>query len=118
MARSILLRLTDMREAIRGVTALTAGVSYEEFVQNWGMQRAVERGLEIISEASRHIPDDRKASEPDIPWWQIAAIGNLLRHEYQRADSSLVWNIVIEHLPRLGEAVDRLIEPGEAQPKK
>ncbi|SRR5712692_2951753 len=110
MARSILLRLTDMREAIQGVRALTAGVSYEVFVQNWGMQRAVERGLEIISEASRHIPDDRKASEPNIPWRQIAAIGNLLRHEYQRADSSLIWNIIVEHLPRLGEAVDRLIQ--------
>jgi hypothetical protein len=37
------------------------------------MQRAVERGLEIMSEASRHIPDDLKALAPDIPWRQIAA---------------------------------------------
>jgi len=58
------------------------------------MQRAVERGLEIISEATRHIPDDYKALAPEIPWPQIAAIGNLLRHEYQRADNSAIWNIV------------------------
>jgi uncharacterized protein with HEPN domain len=45
------------------------------------MQRAVERGLEIISEASRHVPPDLQAPETEIPWRQIAAIGNLLRHE-------------------------------------
>ncbi len=116
MARSSVLRLTDMREAIEGITHLTADASYEVFVRNWGMQRAIERGLEIISEASRHIPDDQKALAPEIPWRQIAAIGNLLRHEYQRADSSLVWNIVIEHLPRLREAVNRLIDVAKGQP--
>jgi uncharacterized protein with HEPN domain len=112
MPRSILLRLTDIREAIQGITALTTDGSYEAFVRDWGKQRAAERGLEIISEAS-HIPDDRKAAAPNIPWRQIAAIGNLLRHEYQRADSLLVWNIVIEHLPRLAAAVNQMIQAAE-----
>jgi uncharacterized protein with HEPN domain len=52
---------------------------------------------------------------PEVPWRQIAAIGNLLRHEYQRTDSSLIWNIVVEHLPRLSDAVSRLIEIAEAE---
>ncbi len=73
------------------------------------MQRAVERGLAIISEASRLLPADLTALAPEIPWRQIAAIGNLLRHEYQRADSLATWNIVKEHLPQLATAVDRLI---------
>ena len=63
------------------------------------MQRAVERGLEIISKASRHVPDDLKAIAPNIPWRQIAAIGNMLRHEYQRADVTATWNIIEQRLP-------------------
>ena len=110
MPRSVLLRLTDIRGAITGIDDLVRGVPYDTFAQNWAMQRAVERGLEIISEATRHIPDDCKALAPEIPWRQIAAIGNLLRHEYQRADSSATWNIVTEHLPGLAQAVDRLVE--------
>ncbi len=109
MPRSVLLRLTDIRTAITGIEDLVAGASYDRFAENWGMQRAVERALEIISEATRHIPDDYKTLAPEIPWRQIAAIGNLLRHEYQRADSSATWNIVTEHLPDLAQAVDRLI---------
>ena len=77
------------------------------------MQRAVERGLEIISEASRNVTDEYKALAPEIPWRQIAAIGNLLRHEYQRTDSSAIWNIVTEHLPALSNAVNRLIAVAE-----
>ena len=79
MPRSVLLRLTDIRAAITGIDDLVAGVAYDAFTQNWGMQRAVERGLEIISEATRHIPDDYKALGPRDPLasdrrhWQLAA---------------------------------------------
>jgi uncharacterized protein with HEPN domain len=99
-----------MRDELHGIVDLVGAVSFETFKENWGMQRAIERGLEIISEASRHLTDDYKSLAPEIPWRQIAAIGNLLRHEYQRTDSSAIWNIVVEHLPRLTAAVDRLIK--------
>ena len=66
-------------------------------------------GWKSISEASRHIPDDLKALAPGIPWRQIAAIGNLLRHDYQRADMMATWNIVKEHLPPLAIAIEQLI---------
>lgn len=95
MPRSVLLRLTDIQDAVRGVLGLTSAASFESFAHDWGMQRAVERALEIISEASRHLPDEYKASRPEIPWRQIAAIGNLLRHEYQRTDSLTVWNMLL-----------------------
>jgi hypothetical protein len=63
--RSILLRLSDIRTAIIGIQDLTAGVTLDGFANSWAMQRAVERGLEIISEASRHVPDDLKALAPN-----------------------------------------------------
>jgi uncharacterized protein with HEPN domain len=107
--RSVLLRLVDIRDAISGVQNVTAGAAFDVFANSWGMQRAVERGLEIISEASRHVPDDLKALAPSIPWRQIVAIGNLLRHEYQRTDVMATWNIIKEHLPPLAIAIGQLI---------
>jgi uncharacterized protein with HEPN domain len=106
--RSIAARLDDMREAIDGIEATLGDVSFETFAASWQLQRAVERGLEIISEASRSLPDDLKQQAPDIPWPAIAAIGNILRHEYQRVETRLVWNIVEQHLQSLRAAVDRL----------
>lgn len=117
MARTTLLRLIDIRDAIIGIEGVVADAAFEVFSDDWGMQRAVERGLEIISEASRHVPADLTALTPEIPWRQIAAIGNLLRHEYQRADLKATWNIVKEHLPPLTVAIDRLIIEAERREK-
>jgi uncharacterized protein with HEPN domain len=44
----------------------------------------------------------------EIPWRPIAAIGNLMRHEYQRADIVVTWNIIHEQLPALNTALDWL----------
>ena len=101
--RSVAARLDDMREAIDGIDTTLSGVTLETFNGSWQLQRAVERGLEIISEASRSLPDELKQLAPDVP-----SIGNILRHEYQRVETRLVWNIVEQHLGMLRAAVDRL----------
>jgi uncharacterized protein with HEPN domain len=52
--------LTDIIEAIERVNGVLADVSLEAFENDWQRQWLVERGVEIISEASRHLPDDLK----------------------------------------------------------
>jgi uncharacterized protein with HEPN domain len=59
--------LSDIGEAITGIQDVTAGVAFDGFANSWAIQRAVERGLEIISEASRHVPDDLKVLAPTFP---------------------------------------------------
>ena len=78
-------RLTDIVEAIEHIRSETAGVTLDAFEADWRKRWLVERGVEIISEASRHLTDDLKARHPEIPWSKVAAIGNVLRHAYERA---------------------------------
>ncbi len=68
----------------------------------------VERNLEIISEASRRLPDDAKAAEPDVPWREIAGIGNLLRHDYGTVRHDILWGIRTHRLTTLKGAMQRL----------
>ncbi len=63
--------------------------------------RALERLIEILSEASRHLPQDLKDRHPSIEWRRVADIGNWLRHAYQSVDPRLLINIVAHHLPHL-----------------
>ena len=91
-----------------GIEQALDGVVFEAFNVSWPLQRALERGLEIISEASRSIPPELKGLAPDIPWPQIVSIGNLLLHEYQRVEALLVWNIVEEHLGALRAAIEMI----------
>jgi uncharacterized protein with HEPN domain len=80
-----------MIDAIAGIESTVAGRTFAGYQQSWPIRRAVERGIEIISEASRHIPEDLKERHPHIYWREIAAIGNLLRHEYGRIDDRIMW---------------------------
>ncbi len=98
---SVRLRLHDILEEIEGIRGTVAGIDFETYRTTWHIRRAVERGIEIISEASRRIPDELKREHPRIPWHEIAAIGNLLRHEYQRVDDRIMWRVVERYLPEL-----------------
>ena len=75
--RGVHARLYDMLNAIQSIESMQARLSSDPSLSSV-MALAMERAIEIISEASRHIPDDMKATAPDIPWRQIADIGNVL----------------------------------------
>jgi len=56
--RIVAPRLADIIEAIERIRHVLDGVTLEAFEQNWEKRWLVERGIEIISEASRHLTDD------------------------------------------------------------
>lgn len=69
----------------------------------------MERGVETISEASRHIPDEVKAQHPVIPLPDVKAIGNHLRHGYERVDLDVIWKIATEDLNDLEPVLRKML---------
>ena len=67
--------LTDIVDAIERVRSLLGDMPLETFTADWEKQWAIERGVEIISEASRRLPAETKARHPEIPWPKVAGIG-------------------------------------------
>ena len=104
------VRLRHMLDEIDAVLAATKNSSAEEIMDDYLKRRAVERAIQIISEAAKELPPEVRAEEPDVPWASIIAIGNYLRHEYYRIKMDIMHQIVAEHLPQLRPAVARLLE--------
>ena len=100
-ARLLSPRLSDIVEAIDHMQSVLVDVSLGEFERDWQKRWLVERGIEIISEASRHLPDDLKDRHPQIPWRKVAGIGNVLRHDYERIAPDILWKLVRDDLPVL-----------------
>ena len=100
-ARSPGPRLSDIVEASATVRSELSGVSIEVLEADRRKCWIVERGIEIVSEASRHLPDALKARHPEIPWRKVAGIGNILRHEYQSVAPAVLWHLVQDDLPIL-----------------
>jgi uncharacterized protein with HEPN domain len=105
MARSIRPSLYDVLTAIDGIERAVAGKTFDEFLNDWILRHAIQRGVEIISEACRRIPEPQRLTQPDIPWREIMGIGNVLRHEYESVSDEIIWNVVHNHLPKLRKAI-------------
>lgn len=93
MADRTVFRLRDIIDAIDQIEHLLDGKTFPDVFTDRVQRAAFERFLEILSEASRHIPDALKEEAPEIPWAEIAAIGNHLRHAYHRVDFEILWRI-------------------------
>ena len=79
-------------------------VSQEEFSKDERTLYAVTRCLEIISEASRRLPNDVKSRHTEVPWERMAGAGNVYRHDYEDVLASILWNTVHGHLGALDHA--------------
>ncbi|MBM3554680.1 MAG: DUF86 domain-containing protein [Alphaproteobacteria bacterium] len=110
MAKTPTVYFDDILEAIRRIENYTRGMTRTAFERDEKTQDAVTRCLEIISEASRRIPDRLKSKRPDIPWSRIAGIGNILRHEYRSVSTDAIWEVTRSHLADLTEAIRHLAE--------
>lgn len=100
--------LAEILEAIEGIEIHTAGKSLEDFERDWLLRLAVQRALEIISEACRNIPDELLGLAPEIPWKKVRGIGNILRHEYHKIADDVVWAVVTENIAPLRAAIERI----------
>jgi uncharacterized protein with HEPN domain len=78
-------------------------------------RHAVERCLEIVSEASRYVPREATPRHAEIPWRGVADFGNVLRHDYPRVKDRRVWEIVTHDLSPLRAAVGTILHDLERQ---
>ncbi len=86
------------------------GFNRETFRTDLRTVYAVTRCLEIISEASRRLPDELKDRHPGIAWRQMAAAGNVYRHDYEDVAANFVWDTLQQALPPLRAVIDTEIK--------
>lgn len=97
--------LRDILHHIELATSFAQGLEQTDFLDDLRTVYAVTRCLEIISEASRRLPEASKARHPSIPWKQMAAAGNVYRHDYEDVAARYVWNTLKRDLPALRQVV-------------
>lgn len=89
-----LLHMLDAIDAIEDLAAVNRAYTRVE-------RAAFERFFEIISEASRHLPQELRDQHPHIPWRAIADLGNALRHGYEAIDLGRLAKIARQDMTEL-----------------
>ena len=110
MRREIKDYLMDIKNECEYLISRSENLSYENFIKNEELKRAFVRSLEVIGEASKHIPQELRRKYSQIRWRSIIGMRNVLIHEYFGVDYRVLWKVVKERIPELYEVINKMIE--------
>lgn len=93
-SKNVAAALRDMAHHVDLAMQFVDGFDVDRFLADARTVYAVTRCLEIISEASRRLPDALKARHPSIAWKDIAGAGNVYRHDDGDVAEQQIWDTV------------------------
>jgi uncharacterized protein with HEPN domain len=92
-------------ESIDHIDSFVAGMDFQAYQRDRKTRSAVERELQIITEAAIRLGNVAESLCPGPDWKGFRGMGNVLRHEYHRVNSEIVWETVKSELPAMREAL-------------
>lgn len=100
--------LADIVGACRSLLRFVEGMTLEAYLADEKTRYAVMRAYEIMGEAVRHLPDELKTANPEIPWATMAAVRNRIAHAYFGIDDTILFTTIAEELTDLLPRVEAL----------
>jgi uncharacterized protein with HEPN domain len=97
-------------ESIDKIMRYIENANYQEFIETPLIQDAVLRNLQVMAESTQRLTDEFKNSHPEIEWYKISGLRNIVVYDYLGVDLDTVWNIIHSHLLELRKAVSPYLE--------
>jgi uncharacterized protein with HEPN domain len=91
--------IRHMLDEIDYILSRISNMDFDSFVRDETLKRAFVRSIEVIGEASKKLPEDIKAMQPDIEWRKVSGIRDRLIHDYFGIDYTIVWDVALNMLP-------------------
>ncbi|NEQ32072.1 MAG: DUF86 domain-containing protein [Leptolyngbya sp. SIO4C5] len=108
MSRNLSLYLTDILTSIGKIQRYTAGLSYEDLIQDERTLDAIVHNLQIIGEATKQVPDSLRSQHPQIDWKAIAGMRDIIAHAYFSINTRIVWNVIQQDLKPFKDCIEQL----------
>lgn len=109
MSHEFLDYVEDILDAIAKIKLLVTDVTFEQFAEDFRINFAVVRALEIIGEATKRLPMEVRQEYPSIPWREMAGMRDRIIHGYDTVDLHIVWETVTQRIPALRPEIERII---------
>jgi len=111
MNEKVLKCLYDIKFSIEEIDSYFAGrqIIFDDYCSDILLKRAVERNLEIIGEAMNRILKEDSEFPLDNAY-RIVGLRNQIIHGYDSVSDENIWSILTNHIPRLKEEINKLIE--------
>ena len=84
-------------------------MTFEQSLKDRKLQMAVERALEIIGIAAKHVSEGFQTDHAEIPWKKMIGLKNVLAHEYGDIRQERIWAVVATNVPELIRQIGPLV---------
>lgn len=108
MKRNVDLRINNILESMDLIERYIHCKSKVDFYENVGLQDSVLRRLEIIGEATKHIPTALRSKYPEIPWRKMAGLRDVVIHDYAGLMMGRVWKTITKDLPSTKPKIEEI----------
>ncbi len=99
----------DILDATEAIRNHLAGIGFAAYESDRKTRHAVERELQILTEAVFRLGPELAILCPSVDWRQLRGMGNFLRHEYDDVDDQIVWDLIHDTLPLVYAAVSEAL---------
>jgi len=120
-SRDVEIHLEDILTSIDAIEQFLVGVDIDVYLNDLKTRSAVERQLQITTEAAFRLGEQAAKLCPTVDWRGVRGLGNVLRHEYDEIDDEEIWAAIHKKLPHLKAAAQdalaklRLSPPEESR---
>ena len=97
--------LQDILDSIAHIEMFLGGMDFPAYRTDLKTNSAVERQLQIITEAAKRLGQDAEHLCPGPDWKACRGMGDILRHAYHKVDDEIVWDTVKDKLPSMRQAI-------------
>jgi uncharacterized protein with HEPN domain len=102
--------LRDILEGIDLIETFLAEMDLHAYKADLKTKSAVERQMQIITEAAKRLGDEAEQLCPGPDWKGFCRMGDILRHGYHKVDDEIVWNTVKDELPVMRVAIVKALK--------
>ena len=109
--------LQSIAASAQHIAAFTAGLSFADYALDAKTQAAVERHFGIIGEALAQLEQqDPDTAAGIFGRGEIIGMRIVLTHRFYDVDAQVVWDTILNDLPRLRAEVRQLLNSAAAEP--
>lgn len=103
MQRSDQIIINKIIKEIEYATNRLDGINLASFLEDIDAQHAVGMATINVGELIKHVSDELKLNNPNIPWKQAAGLRDIAAHAYDTIRMDDLYKTIIEDFPQLKE---------------
>ena len=116
MPRDWRMFLQDIAESCERIARYSQRMTRDTLTSDDQAYDAIVRNMEIIGEASKHIPPEICRLMPEVEWHGLAGLRDFLAHAYFGLDDDILWSVIQNEVPVISSSVQTFLASNNPSP--